>query len=114
MAIYLALAAYRCEVAGEPTESIDIQVRTFIDKSEGEIAAWLADEPPNTFENDQRQTVVWPFVTLLAVWPFDPEDVVDGNEVAGFIAGCYEFPKWAGLPWSANPPSPLAPADDVE
>src|SRR5690349_12933561 len=90
----LAIVAYRCEVAGVPTESIDIQVRYFSSMLESEIEAFLQAEPVNSYSNDLGETVTWPLVRIMAIEPFE-SPTQNGKEVVGFIAGCTEFSKWA-------------------
>jgi hypothetical protein len=92
MAASIAIAAYRCEVAGISSDSLDIQVRYFEDTSI-DIASFLRDEPTHSYLNDSDELVTWPFVAILAIENF--ESPKNGSEVAGFIAGCMEFQKWA-------------------
>jgi hypothetical protein len=88
----LAIVAYRCEVAGEPTESIDIQVRYFASGTASEIEERLRTEATHSYANDHGETVSWPFVRVLAVESLDK--FVDGTELVGFVTGCNEFAKW--------------------
>ncbi len=88
----LAIVAYRCEVAGEPTESIDIQVRYFESGTAREIEDRLRSEAPHSYANDRNEIVSWPLIKVLAVEPF--ETPTDGKEMVGFITGCNEFAKW--------------------
>ena len=90
----LAIALYRCEVDGVATESLDVQVRLFSKLKIG-IEEFLRNELPQQYKNDRGQTVTWPFVQLLALEEYSPG--AEGQEVIGFIAGCHEFPKWAGV-----------------
>jgi len=89
----LAIVAYRCEVAGIPTESLDIQVRYFEASSHEQIEAALQSETITSYTNAEGQLVAWPLVRVLAVesftWP------INGTEVVGFITGCHEFLAWA-------------------
>jgi len=89
----LAIVAYRCEVSGRPTESLDIQVRYFEMSSQEQIEAALRSEPVASYTNSDGQLVTWPFARLLAVEPFNQPG--NGAEVVGFITGCHEFVAWA-------------------
>jgi hypothetical protein len=91
---WLAIVAYRCEVAGTPTDSIDIQIRYLEADSEEEIEARLKAQPICSYDNGTGELVTWPLVGMLAAEPFSHE--ADGSEVVGFITGCHEFVKWAG------------------
>ena len=93
MASALAIAVYRCEVAGKPTDSLDIQVRHFDSFSPVAIEQRLRAEPLHSYANDAGETVTWPLVQILSIEPVDSP--TDGAEIAGFIAGCNEFPKWS-------------------
>jgi hypothetical protein len=88
----VAIVAYRCEVGGEPTDSLDIQVRYFSSFSPSEIEQRLRSESPNTYENDSGEVVSWPLAQILAIEPL--ENPSDGSEIAGFITGYPEFQKW--------------------
>ena len=92
MSAAVVIVAYRCEVAGEPTESLDIQVRYFASFSPAEIERRLRSESPNSYANDAGETVSWPFAHILAIEPL--ETPVDGAEIVGFITGAGEFAKW--------------------
>ena len=92
MSSRIAIAAYRCEVAGVPDESLDIQVRYFDDPSV-DIESFLRAEPPHSYSNDRGELVAWPFVHVLAIEDFD--NPRNGKEIAGFIAECQDFQKWA-------------------
>jgi hypothetical protein len=92
MSSRIAIAAYRCEIAGVPEESLDIQVRYFDDPSV-DIESFLRDEPTHSYSNDRGELVAWPFVHVLAIADFDSPK--NGKEIAGFITGCKEFQKWA-------------------
>ena len=91
---WLAIVAYRCEVAGTPDDSIDIQVRYLEAESEEEVEAQLKSQPICSYENNEGELVTWPLVGVLAAETFSHEP--DGSEVVGFITGCHEFVKWAG------------------
>jgi hypothetical protein len=85
------MVAYRCEVAGVPTDSIDIQVRYFDDPTT-DIASFLREEPVHSYLNDHDEVVTWPIVDILALQ--DMAQPQNGREVVGFITGCDEFAKW--------------------
>jgi hypothetical protein len=91
---YLAMAAYKCEVAGEATDSLDIQVRYFERGTVREIEEALRSEQPHSYENEGGQIVSWPLANILAIEQFDKPK--SGAEVIGFITGANEFAKWAG------------------
>ena len=93
MASGIAIAVYRCEVAGKPTDSLDIQVRHFELYSPVAIEQRLRKEPLHSYENDKGETVNWHLVRILSIEPVDGP--ADGAEIAGFITGCNEFPKWS-------------------
>lgn len=90
---WLAIVAYRCEVAGVPTDSIDIQVRYFEAESEDEIELQIESKPACSYENVDGELVSWPLVGVISAQPFAHEP--DGGEVVGFITGCHEFARWA-------------------
>jgi hypothetical protein len=90
---WLAIVAYRCEVAGEPTDSIDIQVRYLRAEFEEDIESQPKAQPICSYDNEYGELVTWPLVGMLAAAPFSHEP--DGSEVVGFITGCHEFVKWA-------------------
>ncbi len=90
---WFAIVAFRCEVAGKSTDSIDIQVRYLEADSIEEINARMHAEPIQSYENNDGELVEWPLVGVLAAEPFSHEP--DGSEVVGFITGCHEFAKWA-------------------
>jgi hypothetical protein len=89
----LAIAAYRCEIGGKRSDSIDIQVRYFASGTEQEVEDFLRTEDPHSYKNDDDELVSWPFVALLAVEPLQTPQT--GREVVGFITSCYQFPAWA-------------------
>jgi len=91
---YLAMAAYKCEVAGEVTDSLDVQVRYFEQGTVREIEEALRSEQPHSYENEGGEIVSWPLASILAIEPFDKPK--SGAEVVGFITGANEFAKWAG------------------
>jgi hypothetical protein len=81
----LVIAAYHCEVAGKPTNSVDYQVRHFASDSLDDVNARLRSEPPVAYQNCYKQEVRWLFEDTVAV-EFDPT-FEDGQEVIGFITG---------------------------
>src|SRR4051812_17686626 len=81
----LVIAAYHCEVAGKPTESVDYQVRHFASDSIDEVMSRLRNEQPQAYTNPDGQEVRWLFDDTVAV-EFDPE-FNDGAEIIGFITG---------------------------
>jgi hypothetical protein len=89
----LAIAAYRCEIGGKRSDSIDIQVRYFASGTTQEIEDFLRTECTHSYRNDDDELVSWPYVALLAVEQLQSPQT--GREVVGFITGCYQFPAWA-------------------
>ena len=81
----LVIAAYHCEVAGEPTESVDYQVRHFASDSLDDVMSRLRSEKPQAYKNADGEEVRWIFDDTVAV-EFDPH-FTDGAEVIGFITG---------------------------
>ena len=81
----VVIAAYHCEVAGEPTNDVDYQVRYFASDSLNEVTARLRREPPVAYGNRHNQEVRWLFDDTVAV-EFNPA-FEDGKEVIGFISG---------------------------
>jgi hypothetical protein len=96
MSARIAIVAYRCEVAGVASDSLDIQVRYFEDTSI-DIPTFLREEPTQSYSNDLDELVTWPFVAVPFVAVLAIEDFgspKNGSEVAGFVVDCMEFPKW--------------------
>ena len=93
MSKFLAIAIYRCEVAGIPTESLDVQVRQFPQMTESDIQSFLTNEPVHSYLNSENQIVTWHFVALVEL--SDLENASQGQEVCGFIADASQFTKWA-------------------
>lgn len=92
MSRWLAIVAYRCEVAGVPSDSLDLQVRYFEAESAEEVASRICDEPDAEYMNGDGELVTWPFVCVVAVEPFS--EPADGEEVVGFIARTNEIVGW--------------------
>jgi len=92
MAQWLAIAVYRCEVAGSPTESLDIQVRFFEFDREYQVEDVLRSEAPATYLNGDGESVTWPLAGVLSIQEFS--NYKHGDELIGFIAQASEFPKW--------------------
>jgi hypothetical protein len=92
----LVIAAYHCEIAGEPTDSVDYQVRYFESDLVDEVASRLRAEAPQTYMNPNREEVRWIFDETVAV---ERNPVfTDGTEVIGFITS-----KPTGIPEGARP-----------
>jgi hypothetical protein len=81
----LVIAAYRCEVAGRPSDSVDYQVRYFATDSTDEVISRLRAEPPVAYMNVDGEEVRWIFDDTVAI-EFDPQ-WKDGVEMIGFITG---------------------------
>ena len=98
----LVIAAYHCEVAGKPTNSVDYQVRHFTSDSLDEITARLRSEPPQAYKNCYNQEVRWLFDDTVAI-ECDPK-FQDGNEVIGFITGRSKKTTEPSAPPNRRPP----------
>jgi Domain of unknown function (DUF5071) len=68
---WIAYAAYRCEVAGFATDTIDIQCRYFEFADERDIEPTLKAALNHTYINEAGETVTWIYVKCLIVWDFD-------------------------------------------
>jgi hypothetical protein len=90
---YLAMVAYRCQVAGEPTDSVDIQVRYFDQVTQRKVEEALRLEPPASYANERDAAVTWPLASVLAIEELGQP--VNGAEIIGFVTGAHEFAKWA-------------------
>jgi hypothetical protein len=88
----VAIAVYRCEVAGKPTDSNDVRVRYFESGTVAEIEQRLLGEPPESYANDRGETVSWPIARIMAMEAV--ENPTDGAEIVGFITGCEEPRQW--------------------
>ena len=88
----LAVVAYRCEVAGRPEGSVDIQVRYFDSFEPSAIEQRLSQQLPNSYANQAGELVQWTFVNVLAIEPLDR--VADGSEIAGVILGAEQIAEW--------------------
>jgi hypothetical protein len=90
--IRFAIVIYRCEVDGKPTDSLDVQVRHF-GRPSTDIEAFLRSETPHAYRNIRNEEVVWHWVRVASI-----EELIipeEGQEIAGFVAGCNEFVDWA-------------------
>jgi hypothetical protein len=92
MTQWLAIAAYRCEVAGEGTDSIDFQVRYFTCEHEYQVEELLRAEPVSSYLNDNNEQVSWPLAHILAIQELP--SLNHGDELIGFIAQSSEIPEW--------------------
>lgn len=81
---YLAIVAYRCRVAGQPTDSLDFQVRWFEAGDADEVQGQIEAESPGTYANVDGETVTWELAEILAIELFTPPE--SGGEVVGFIS----------------------------
>jgi hypothetical protein len=68
---WIAYAAYRCEVAGFASDTIDIQCRYFEFADENDIDPALKALPNHTYKNENGETVTWIYVKCLIIWDFD-------------------------------------------
>jgi len=80
----VALVTYGCTVAGEPSDSVDFQVRLFDSDSIADVAAQLRAEPPHEYKNGDGEIVSWPLASILDIQRLSPE-AQSGAEVAGTI-----------------------------
>ena len=87
---WIAYAAYRCEIAGFSTDTIDIQCRYFEFEDEHDIEPALQASPNHTFLNEAGETVAWIYVKCLIVWDFDrmPKH---GEEFGGVHVNAHEI-----------------------
>ena len=84
MTQYLAIVAYRCLVAGLPTDTLDIQVQWHEARDEASVRASIAADPIHSYKNSDGDTVSWELAEVMVVEPFAPKN--SGEEVVGFIA----------------------------
>jgi hypothetical protein len=89
----LALVAYRCEINGTPSDTLDLQVRYF-DDATVDIEPFLRQEPVHSYRNASNEVVSWHMVDVLAIEELS--EPRNGSEVLGFITKCNEFAKWTG------------------
>jgi hypothetical protein len=68
---WLAIAAYRCEVAGIGKDIVDLQTRYFEFENERDIEPALRNAPPQSYTNEVGDIVRWLFSRLLIVWEYD-------------------------------------------
>jgi hypothetical protein len=81
----LLIARYNCFVAGEQTDSVDYQVRSYDVPEHTDLDVMLRSEPIDRYRNSNDEDVEWRFVEIVATeWEprFD-----SGEEVIGFITG---------------------------
>lgn len=100
----LVIAAYHCEVAGDPTDDVDYQVRYFTGDAIDEVMSRLRDEPSQTYQNSNGEEVRWIFDRTVAA-EVDPV-LKDGAEVIGFITGGADrnHRTRAAQPWTSAIP----------
>jgi hypothetical protein len=108
----LVIAAYHCEVAGEPAGSVDFQVRHFASDSIDEVISRLRNEQPQAYRNADGQEVRWLFDDTVAV-EFDPE-FKDGAEIIGFITGKPKEITEPDAPPNSCPPSQLRSPSEAQ
>jgi hypothetical protein len=83
--VIFVIAAYKCEVAGKLTDSVDYQVRYFTGDSIKDVFERLQNEKPNCYSNCYGDEVRWAFEDTVAL-EIDPR-LEDGEEIIGFITG---------------------------
>lgn len=87
---WLAYAAYRCEVAGFATDTIDIKCRYFEFENESDIEPALQNVAAHTYKNEAGETVAWIYVKCLIVWDFDRLPT-HGEEFGGVHVNAHEI-----------------------
>ncbi|MBC7756395.1 MAG: DUF5071 domain-containing protein [Bdellovibrio sp.] len=87
---WIAYAAYRCEIAGFATDTIDIQCRYFEFENEAEIEPALQNSPTHTYLNEAVETVAWIYVKCLIIWDFD-QMPKHGEEFGGVHVNAHEI-----------------------
>lgn len=95
MTARLALVAYRCEVNGAPTDTLDLQVRYFDDPAV-DIEPYLRQEPMHSYRNVQNEVTTWMLVDVLAIEELSQPK--NGGEVLGFITSGAAIAQWTGQP----------------
>lgn len=89
---FLAIAIYRGIVAGEPTGSLDLQVRYLVADSEEAARQDLEQETPEKYSNHHGELVSWELRKVMCI-----EEVADipgaaaGEELIGFVANAKEL-----------------------
>jgi hypothetical protein len=68
---WLAMAAYRCEVAGTSKDIIDLKTLYFEFENERDIEPALVNAPIHSYNNEAGDIVRWLFSRLLIVWEYD-------------------------------------------
>ncbi|WP_078082615.1 hypothetical protein [Microbulbifer mangrovi] len=92
MSTALAIAAYKAEIDGKATGSIDFQVRFFQALDEEQAKLFLLGEEPTCYKNESGELVCWCFERLVAFSEYsDPEN---GEELVGFITNSSEISTW--------------------
>jgi len=89
MTQFLAIVAYRCFVAGLPTDSIDMQVRWFQASDRDAVGELLVAEPEQSYQNADGETVAWKLAQVFSIDEFGTPE--SGDEVTGFIASADEL-----------------------
>ena len=96
---YLAIVAYRCEVAGIPHDDfIDIQVKYFEFENELQIKPALLAEPSHSYLNANGEKVEWLYSDLLILHNYDKPE--HGKELCGCHIGVAEIIKLSSPPVS--------------
>ena len=83
MTKYLAIVAYRCTIAAEPSDSVDLQVQYFDCQSPDEVHREIESAPLHQYANSDGEQVAWPLAAVIAIDEFSPPD--SGDEVIGVI-----------------------------
>lgn len=88
----LAIVAYKSEIQGVVSGSIEFQVRHFRALDEEQVKKLLLNEEPTCYKNDSGEEVCWRFEKLVAFSEYsDPEN---GEELVGFITSESELSAW--------------------
>jgi len=96
MTKWLAIAVYRCEIAGEPSRSLDFQVRAFDASTVEQVESALRSEQPHQYFNSDKDAVVWSLSEIIQIEELAAFE--GGDELIGFIAETSTIDSWASPP----------------
>ena len=88
----LAIVAYRSEIRGVSTGSIEFQVRHFQGINEEQVERFLLEEQPTCYKNEFGEEVCWIFERLVAFSEYS--EPKNGEELVGFITNESELSTW--------------------
>lgn len=89
MSRWLAIAAYRCRVAGVVDGHVDFQVRCFDLPAASDVEDALRSEPPHEYENHLGETVSWSLARIFEIRCMLA--LASGDEIVGFTATIEEL-----------------------